>query len=121
VTGRLDAFEWRVPVERLGPLIEQQDAASIHPSLALPVASDPVELDDADKAIAGPMEVIDVVEAEAPPATASATVAESALPEPVETVNQEPAEPDQAEPPRMPDDPGVEPSPEQSERRFRLF
>ena len=25
VTGRLDAFEWRVPVERLGQLIEQDD------------------------------------------------------------------------------------------------
>ena len=33
VTGKLDAFEWRVPVERLGQLIEQDDAA-IHPSLA---------------------------------------------------------------------------------------
>ena len=34
---------------------------------------------------------------------------------------QEPAEPEQAEPPRMPDDPGVDPTPGQSERRFRLF
>lgn len=120
VTGRLDAFEWRVPVERLGPLIEQQDAASIHPSLALPKASEPVEINDADKAIAGPMEVIDVVEADPSP-PADATIAQTAVPEPVEQDKQEPAEPEQAEPPRMPDDPGVDPTPGQSERRFRLF
>ena len=33
VTGRLDAFEWRVPVERLGQLIEQDE-----PSRSQPVA-----------------------------------------------------------------------------------
>ena len=27
VTGKLDAFEWRAPVEQLGPLIEQGDDA----------------------------------------------------------------------------------------------
>ena len=37
VTGRLDAFEWRVPVERLGQLIEQDDE-QVHPSLAPPRA-----------------------------------------------------------------------------------
>jgi len=116
VTGRLDAFEWRVPVERLGPLIEQQDAASVHPSLALPMTSDPVDLDDADKALAGPMEVIDVVAAETPP-PADAAAAESQLPASRDAGQDEP---EQA-PPRMPDDPGVDPAPAQSERRFRLF
>jgi HemY protein len=121
VTGRLDAFEWRVPVERLGPLIEQQDAASIHPSLALPMASDAIELEDADKAIAGPMEVVDVAEAETSPA--DATVVEKQMPASgdVEQDKPKPEAVEQAEPPRMPDDPGVEPSQGQSERRFRLF
>lgn len=38
VTGRLDAFEWRSPVERLGQLIEAGDEAlAIVPSLPVPV------------------------------------------------------------------------------------
>ena len=31
VTGRLDAFEWRAPVERLGQLIEQDDEVARKP------------------------------------------------------------------------------------------
>ena len=43
VTGRLDAFEWRVPVERLGQLIEQDEPASAPKTLpvAAPVVSEP--------------------------------------------------------------------------------
>ena len=48
VTGRLDAFQWRVPVERMGPLIEPQvdKAEAERPRLtALPdqVVEEPVE------------------------------------------------------------------------------
>ena len=118
VTGKLDAFEWRVPVERLGQLIEQDDAA-VHPSLA-PPRPEPVaaEVPETDKAAAEPPEAIDAVvgtdDADAEVADVSSG-SEAATDE---------ATPDEAaEPARLPDDPGVDPSQEQeqSERRFRLF
>jgi HemY protein len=41
VTGRLDAFEWRAPVERLGQVIEAGDEAlAIKPSLPAPIEHD---------------------------------------------------------------------------------
>ena len=45
VTGKLDAFEWRVPVERIGQLIEQDDAdaQAMRPSLAPPPAAPPAD------------------------------------------------------------------------------
>src|SRR5690606_39491742 len=38
VTGRIGAFEWRAPVERVGQLIEniEEEAAGPHPALAAP-------------------------------------------------------------------------------------
>jgi HemY protein len=103
VTGKLDAFEWRVPVERLGQLIEQDDRQA-HPSLAPPrpdaAASSSVGGDDEDRGA-------DIIDAVTVPSEAEAAG----------------AEPDQAEPARLPDDPGVDPSQQQekAERRFRLF
>ena len=109
VTGKLDAFEWRVPVERLGQLIEQDDA-TIHPSLAPPrpqaaVVDGPVS--EPDKTVAGPLE-----------STGAAQTADVSEAEIIEEKVR-----DTAEPVRLPDDPGVDPSPDQekSERRFRLF
>jgi HemY protein len=120
VTGRLDAFEWRSPVERLGPAIENE--LTMHPSLALSVRETPVEAPmdveaepdhDNVKEVAAPLETMDaepdiVVEA-TKPAHEGVGVQESV------------GEP--SEPVRMPDDPGVEPDQKQdgSERRFRLF
>ncbi|MDI6028838.1 heme biosynthesis protein HemY [Corticibacterium sp. UT-5YL-CI-8] len=37
VTGRLDAFEWRAPVERLGQVIDDGDVIEAAPALAAPV------------------------------------------------------------------------------------
>jgi HemY protein len=106
VTGKLDAFEWRVPVERLGQLIEQ-DEEQVHPSLA-PPRPEPVavEISEPDRVAAAPQETIDAVVV-----TDGAEAADQA------------ASPDKAEQVRLPDDPGVDPTPEQekSERRFRLF
>jgi HemY protein len=104
VTGRLDAFEWRPPMERLGQLIEQD--VQDHPSLALPPQTRTAGVDEsavaeAEVADAGPDEVLDVE-------------AEPAAPEGVDTGNKA-----DAEPARMPDDPGVDP--QTPERRFRLF
>ena len=108
VTGKLDAFEWRVPMERLGQLIEQEDQ-QVHPSLAPPRPA-PVSVDvpESDKVVVGPTETIDAVVI---PGGADAEVAEKA------------AQPDLEELARLPDDPGVDPAQEQdkSERRFRLF
>jgi HemY protein len=104
VTGKLDAFEWRVPMERLGQLIEQDDE-QVHPSLA-PPRPEPaaVEVSEPDKVIGGPPETID-----AEIVTDGAEIVDKAT------------TPDEAEPMRLPDDPGVDPAQEKSERRFRLF
>jgi HemY protein len=103
VTGRLDAFEWRVPVERLGQLIEQD--GPVHPSLALPEPTAEPSTTETGENVA---EIIDDV-----------AVTDGADTESGEKV----AEPDLTEPSRLPDDPGVDPSQDQdkSERRFRLF
>ena len=108
VTGKLDAFEWRMPVERLGQLIEQDDER-VHPSLAPPrPETAAVEISEPDEDVAVPPEAIDAV-----------VVTDGADTEAADKA----AAPDQTEPARLPDDPGVEPSNEQEkpERRFRLF
>ena len=38
VTGKLDAFEWRVPIERLGQLIEQDEPSRCSPTGSAPAA-----------------------------------------------------------------------------------
>lgn len=88
VTGRLDAFEWRVPVERLGHVIDENDPAVL-PSL---------------------------------PAAVLQADAEDAMIQTVPAAG-EPADEPLAQPPRMPDDPGVDPSGQAEEppSRFRLF
>jgi len=114
VTGKLDAFEWRSPVERLAPMIESELTA--HPSLALPV-----QQDEADKTAVIEAESVHDDEKSAPVAVETvepkADIVVEALP-----VAEE-AETEPKEPVRMPDDPGVEPDQEKdgSERRFRLF
>ena len=55
VTGRLDAFEWRVPMERLGQLIEQDDDARDTPMRRRCACRRPVE--DAD--VAAPSLAVD--------------------------------------------------------------
>jgi HemY protein len=118
VTGRLDAFEWRAPMERLGQLIDSRDEA---PDVAVAAIEAPVR----------PDKPIDVIDHAAPggeatgkdadggedhvtPVTAAAF---AAVPADAEAV--EPAE----ELARLPDDPGVDPDEEaeKSPRRFRLF
>lgn len=119
VTGRLDAFEWRAPVERAGALIEQAD-------LELPKALPPAR-PQAEEA-----ELVSAADAEPEPASASAVPgadAPAASPSPPATAFDpananapEEAEPVEAEP-HLPDDPGVDPEDvkERESRRFRLF
>ncbi len=97
VTGRLDAFEWRGPVERAGRLLE---ASRPVPNVAPPSLAGP-ERDDDD---------VVVVDAETLPVSNGST---TTRPVPA-------ADPDEA--PHQLDDPGVGPDDEvEKPRRFRLF
>ena len=102
VTGRIDAFRWLAPAERLGRLIEAEEPeAAIAPVLAAPAEPELPE---------GPVTIEAAVE-QAQPAQAG--------PAPV-SAEEEAA---RAEPQRLPDDPGVEPEDEAERQagRFRLF
>jgi HemY protein len=137
VTGRLDVFEWRAPVERLGQLIEQDVE---HPSLQIekPALAAPAE-GPAAKPVDAEEVVVAVPPAPAEPAkadTANAT-APIAAPPPASDgdATREPrrsalgsvddsGKPDDVPPvPPPPDDPGVDPDDAAGEepRRFRLF
>ncbi|QPC90162.1 heme biosynthesis protein HemY [Mesorhizobium sp. INR15] len=124
VTGKLDAFEWRAPMERLDHLIDSHDdAATPVPAIeapAKPVREKPIEVIDhavasTDKVTsAGKHPAADEPEDHVTPVTAAAF---AAVPTDAEAVD--PAE----ELARLPDDPGVDPDDEaeKSPRRFRLF
>lgn len=107
VTGRLDAFEWRSPGERLGQLVDSR-----------------VEAEEAE----APVPLAPPVPA-APPAREAEDAVIEATPEPQAAAveAQPPAEPEQdaedAQPIRLPDDPGVAPEAEDDGKpgKFRLF
>ncbi|GAA2886558.1 HemY protein [Aminobacter niigataensis] len=113
VTGRLDAFEWKAPEERLGHLIEQQDeepeARVAIPAIraAQPAGDDIVEVESDVEVM--PEKTTETATAKVVPPT----------PDGVAGVVDE----DEAEPIRLPDDPGVDPEVERenAQRRFRLF
>jgi HemY protein len=121
VTGRLDAFEWRAPVERAGAMIEQAD-------LDLPKALPPVRVSDGD-------EVTELLmPAALEPEPAAQALAGPAAPEPSEPAASPTFDPAnanapgeaevaEAEAPHLPDDPGVDPKDVEGReaRRFRLF
>lgn len=125
VTGRLDAFEWRAPTERLGQLVEFGEEEKTRPPVAaLPAAALVEEAEpatpeppvEAEKAPApAPEEKPVPLESERRP-EAPATVVPPAAAE----TTEEPVAP-----PPLPDDPGVEDDGEEDEqdeaRRFRLF
>lgn len=142
VTGRIGAFEWRVPVERIGQMIEQTPQTV--------VAGEPARIAPAPVVVAKPP-VAEVVQVASAPAQAPTpaptpphvpandrfpTQASAAVVPP--TVPPQPAAvagvlaPAAAEPPRaaaqtsveppIPDDPGVDPDDaSETARRFRLF
>ena len=125
VTGRLDAFEWRMPVERLGPVIEadgEEDPAARPPVLLAPTPEpeaatetapeEPAEAEPAEPA-APPAAVLP--ERPQPPVTPAPQAAPAAPP--LLGLATRPsrarpnAEADDGEPglpTLMPDDPGVE-------------
>jgi len=120
VTGRLDAFEWRAPMERLGQLIDSRDDAPettvpVIEALAKPASEKPIDaIEPATASSETTSKGIDRSEDHVTPVTAAAF---AAVPADAEAV--EPAE----ELARLPDDPGVDPDEEaeKSPRRFRLF
>lgn len=127
VTGKIDAFEWRVAMERAPHLIEQDE----------PIA--PVEKSVlAAPTIAASMPPVSEAQPlEAMPAEGAAALADETAkpvePEPIAVRTSAPAVPandtglpEEIEPPaelaRLPDDPGVDPrESDKSTRRFRLF
>ncbi|QIA21177.1 MULTISPECIES: heme biosynthesis protein HemY [unclassified Mesorhizobium] len=120
ITGKLDAFEWRAPMERLGQLIDSDEDA---PDAAVPTIAGPIE-----PAKENVIELNPAGSAERPTAAAASESGEddvapvnatafAAVPPDAEAV--EPAE----ELARLPDDPGVDPDDQdqKSPRKFRLF
>ncbi|MEP9397505.1 heme biosynthesis protein HemY [Mesorhizobium sp. KR2-14] len=107
VTGKLDAFEWQAPVERLGHLIDQHEED-------LPVAPRAIE----PPAKPGPS-MVEVSPEPAEPAREhhAEAVREVATASMTDAVVEEVPQPT-----RLPDDPGVTPEEaEKAQRRFRLF
>lgn len=120
VTGKIDAFEWKVPVETLGGAMIENDLDPMEAG-AMPVKTvetiavvneEPVEIVDAD--------TDEVVATELTPEAANdAAIKAEPVKEPEKTVVKE-KEDDIKFP--IPDDPGVEEGEEPvSDSRFRLF
>ncbi len=122
VTGKLDVFTWRAPMERLGQLIDSHEETH---EAEVPVLAAPAKPANEAEVIDHPAAAKTINEAPAEPKPAAAddhvrpitAAAFAAVPSDAEGV--EPAE----EIVRLPDDPGVDPEDEaeKSPRRFRLF
>ncbi|SFO42065.1 HemY protein [Mesorhizobium sp. NFR06] len=107
VTGKLDAFTWRAPMERLGHLIDSEADLPVPVIAAAPAA----EAKAIDIVADGPAEK---------PAPANGGEKDVAV---ADAAGEAQAVEQGSELPRLPDDPGVAPEEqaEKSPRRFRLF
>jgi HemY protein len=123
VTGRLDAFEWRVPVERLGALIEDEREAAKparKPVLVAPAtaAEEPVEAEIIEAAVEP--EAARTVTPE--PANDRKPTEADAAPERDADEGDRAADETADITPPLPDDPGVAPDEAAKPRkRFSLF
>ncbi|AZO72828.1 MULTISPECIES: heme biosynthesis protein HemY [unclassified Mesorhizobium] len=113
ITGKLDAFTWRAPMERLGQLIDSEIDAAIPAIPAIPAAAPAAP--DEDKTI----DIAPDGTAEKPAAAAANGEQKDGAVAAADDIAGEQA----PEPPRLPDDPGVTPEDEaeKTPRRFRLF
>lgn len=114
VTGRIDAFEWRVPVERLGPTIDsglQLDEGGVAGALAPPKSSEALETAAEPKAVEA--EPVPTAATKSPPVETPASASPS--------VREEAEAPADVITPRLPDDPGVDSTNAEQNARFRLF
>jgi HemY protein len=132
VTGRFDAFEWRVPMERLGQVVDAD--ADIAEAAALAAPSPHKEQDDniieaevtpepAASPKPAPAPKPAIAEPEKPAAVEPERPAAPALVANPETAEAGEIEEERYQPPRPPDDPGVEDEEDepQQQRRFKLF
>ncbi|MFZ2103046.1 MAG: heme biosynthesis protein HemY [Oricola sp.] len=118
ITGRLDAFEWKVPVERLGPVVENdldpmvKGISALKP--AAPAASPAPEPEETE-------EIVD--EIEAGPVIEAVAVETPAKPQETPKKPEKPASETGEPQPPIPDDPGIDRDlePEEPSSRFRLF
>ncbi len=139
VSGRLDAFEWRVPVERLGALIEEekQPAVKVEAPVVLaapppaPVPADPMPEPVIEIAAPEPpapqpqnaavVEAIEPANDRGQPEKAAAAPADASVSSDEATPAEATVE-DEERPPPLPDDPGVDPAEVvKPRRRFGLF
>lgn len=123
VTGRLDAFTWRAPMERLGQVLESEEALAALPALGEPAEAREQEADEpAEPAVTldaapAPEGGEDKPQAEKPrPSAAREDGDGPTRPAPAPAKDAGPARPP------LPDDPGVEPEEkENGSSRYRLF
>ncbi|MBX3598725.1 MAG: heme biosynthesis protein HemY [Rhizobiaceae bacterium] len=134
VTGKIDAFEWRVPVERIEPTIEQEPVEAPVLIEARPEPDSPSEDGEVTAVVPEVIEPEATVQAsdakasaEPEPESLDAILPEEAREKPKTDDGHKPV-PDFAQPDkptetirRMPDDPGVPPEEEKATTRFRLF
>lgn len=128
VTGKIDAFQWRVPVERLGIAIEPEE--KIAPVL---IDAEPQPVEEAEIVEEEPAEMAsEVVEGTDDPVVSGTTDSEKIDPgedaKPLSADNDQTPTRDFAQEEkvpeiqrRLPDDPGVPPEEEKAAGRFRLF
>ena len=125
ISGRLDAFEWKVPVERLGPVVEN-DLDPMVPGISAPVIAEQEPAEEAEIVEAAEPEpglqdeasaVIDaeIVEPAVQPTVPAETVPEATPvkePEEADKAEEAPAEPDSeaAEEPEPEETKTVEPA-----------
>ncbi|WP_274423431.1 heme biosynthesis protein HemY [Chelativorans sp. YIM 93263] len=148
VTGELDAFEWRTPVERLGQVIESEEALQALPAIDVEPEPEekPAATEDSAAGFETPSEDVDMQgeevqppkASEAPKASTEPSVEENSIeehknapPEHEEKIsptipNGEGLPTEEAERKRwpVPDDPGVEDKREENPNgsgRFQLF
>lgn len=128
VTGKIDAFQWRVPVERVGIAIEPEERLA-----PVMIEAEPQPIEEAEIVEAEPV-ATDVELVEPDEADAVVESAEPAKADPTEEAKPLSADNDQKpahdsvqeekvdEPVRrLPDDPGVPPEERKAGSRFRLF
>lgn len=126
VTGRIDAFEWRVPMERLGQLIEDDASPrkkAVAPAIAAPMApAEPVAAPAPAAAAAAVAATPVAVKIPAEPVAAASALADVPA-TPAQPAEMPPATPLRfAEAAPVPDDPGVDPDEAAPvEKRFKLF
>ncbi|CAG1013826.1 hypothetical protein RHIZO_04612 [Rhizobiaceae bacterium] len=126
VTGRIDAFEWRVPMERLGQLIEDDASPrkkAVAPAIAAPMAPAEPAAAPAPAAAAAAVAATPVaVQIPAEPVAAASALADAPA-TPAQPAEMPPATPLRfAETAPVPDDPGVDPDEAAPvEKRFKLF